>query len=86
MQHGNKYLSLFLKDFVSFLSTLSTPSQMDAWKKLKLPKLVKDASNLASFYSSHIDGIICVEQIGLGLARILKKYAITLFSLLHLDS
>ena len=69
MQHGNKYLSLFLKDFVSFLSNLSTPSQMDAWKKLKLPKLVKDASNLASFYSLDIDGMVCMRQIVLGSAR-----------------
>ena len=37
-------------------------------------KLVKDASNLGSFYGSHIDRIICVKQIGLGLARTLNKY------------
>ena len=40
----------------------------------KSQKLVEDALNLASFYDSHIDGIICVKQIGLGLARTLKKY------------
>ena len=38
---------------------------MDVSKKLptghcELKYLVKDASNLASFYGSHIDGIICV--------------------------
>ena len=27
--------------------------------------LVKDASNLASFYGSHINGIVCEEQIGI---------------------
>ena len=31
------------------------------WKKF-----VKDVSNLASFYGSHIDGIVCVKQIDLG--------------------
>ena len=35
--------------------------------------MAKDASNLASFYCSHIDGIVCVKQIGLGLAKTLKK-------------
>ena len=35
-------------------------------------KLVKDASNLASFYGSHIDGIFFVKQIGLGSARRLE--------------
>ena len=25
-------------------------------------KLVKDASKIASFYGSHIDGIVCVKQ------------------------
>ena len=34
-------------------------------------KLVKDASKIASFYGSHIDGIVCVEQIDLGSPRIL---------------
>ena len=38
------------------------------WKKF-----VKDVSNLASFYGSHINGIVCVKQIGLGFARTLKK-------------
>ena len=42
-------------------------------KKLKLPKVVKDASNLA-FYGSHIVGIVCVKQIGLESARKLNKY------------
>ena len=31
--------------------------------------VVEDESNLASFYDSHIDGIVCVKQIDLGLAR-----------------
>ena len=51
------------------------PCQRDAWKKLKLPKVGKGClKHLASFYGSDIDGIICVRQIGLGLARTLKKY------------
>ena len=54
-----------LWNFVSFWSTLSTPSQRDTLKKLKLP-----ASNLTSFNRSHI----CVKQIGLESARTLKKY------------
>ena len=37
-------------------------------------KLVIHASNLVSFHGSHIDGIVCVKQIGLGSARTLKKY------------
>ena len=37
------------------------------WKKF-----VKDVSTLASFYGSHIEGIICLQEIGLG--RTLKKY------------
>ena len=32
-------------------------------------KLVENGSNLASFYGSRIDGIVCVKQIGLGLAN-----------------
>ena len=42
-----------------------------------------DASNLAYFYGSHIDGIICVKQIDLGSAlskdikKILKFYKIS---------
>ena len=47
---------------------------MDAWKKLNYQKLVKDASNLASFYGSHIDGMVCVKQIDLGSKRTLKIY------------
>ena len=47
---------------------------MDAWKKLKLPKVVKGASNLASFYDSHIYGIVYVKQIDMGSARTLKTY------------
>ena len=74
MQHWNKCLKSLFKDFVSFWSTLSTPSQRDAWKKLKIPKVGKGCSNLASFYGSHIDGIVYVKQISLGLARTLKKY------------
>ena len=37
-------------------------------------KLVKGASNLASFYVSHIDRIVYVRQIGLGSAKKIKKY------------
>ena len=43
-------------------------------KKLNYQKLVKDASNIASFYGSHIDGIVCMKQIDLESAKILKKY------------
>ena len=38
-------------------------------KAKKTQKLVKDALNLASFYGSHIEGIVCGKQIGLELAR-----------------
>ena len=31
-------------------------SQMDAWKKLKLPKVGKGCLKLSFFYGSHIDG------------------------------
>ena len=70
MQHWNKCLTSLLQDFVSFWSTLSTPSQIDAWKKLK--------SHLASFHGSRIHGIICVKQIDLGSARTLKKILLKL--------
>ena len=43
-------------------------------KSSNYQKLVRDASNLASFYGSHIDGMVCVKQIGSGSARTLKKY------------
>ena len=43
-------------------------------KSQNYQKLVKYASNLASFYDSHIDGIVPVKQIDLELARRLKKY------------
>ena len=36
--------------------------------------MVKDASNLASFYGSQVDGMVYVKQIDLGSARTLKKY------------
>ena len=39
-------------------------------KKLKLPKVGKGC--LASFYGSHIDEIVCVKQIGFGLAMALN--------------
>ena len=35
-------------------------------KSQNYQKLVKDASNLASFYGSQIDGIVYVKQIDLG--------------------
>ena len=48
---------------------------------------MKDASNLASFYGSHIDGIISVKQIDIKeILNFQKKLAQTLISLLHLDS
>ena len=61
---------------------------MDAWKKLNYQKLVKDASNLASFYGSHIDGMVCVKQIDLRSARTSKFYKneLTLISLLPVTS
>ena len=46
MQHWNKCLSSV---FVSFWSTLLTPSQRDAWKKLKLPKVGKTCLELSFF-------------------------------------
>ena len=42
-------------------------------KKAKLPKVGKVASNLASFYGSHIDGIVCVKQIDSGSIRYCKN-------------
>ena len=53
---------------------LIDPESNGCLKKAKLPKLVKDASNLASFYGSHIDGVVCVKHIDLGSAKTLKKY------------
>ena len=54
---------------------LSTLRQKDAWKKIKLQKVgIKNASDLASFYGSHMNGIVFVKEIGLGSARTLKKY------------
>ena len=49
MQYWNKCLSSLLQDFVSFWSTLSTLSQRDAWKKLKLPKIGKECHKLSFF-------------------------------------
>ena len=43
-------------------------------KSYSYQKLVNDASNLAYFYGSHIDGIVCVKQIGMGSARTLEKH------------
>ena len=60
--------------FCYFLKYLIDPESNGVWKKLKLPKFVKDTSNLASFYDSHIHGIVFVIQIGLGSARTLKEY------------
>ena len=37
----------------------------------------KDASNLASFYGSDIDGIVCVKHIGLGLASSDFNFTVT---------
>ena len=46
---------------------------IDPESKVCLEKLPgKDASNLVSFYSSEIDVIDCVRQIGLGSARTLE--------------
>ena len=69
----------FYEIFFGFWSTLSSPSQRDSWKKLKLPKVGKGCLKLSFFLwftlvSSHIDGIISVKQIGLGLAKKIKKY------------
>jgi hypothetical protein len=43
-------------------------------KSYKDQKLLKDTSNLAKYFGSHIDGIVCVNPIGLESARTLKKY------------
>ena len=58
------------------MSELILLSQRDAWKKPKLPKVEKNALNSASFYGSHIDGIICGKHIGFGFARTIKKYVL----------
>ena len=44
--------------------------------------MLNDASNLASFYCSHIDGIICVKQIGLGLNLFKLRWQIISITLL----
>ena len=41
-------------------------------KSKNYQKLLKNATNLVYFYCSHIDGIVCVKQIDLGLARTLS--------------
>ena len=51
---------------------LIDPESNGCLKKLKLIKVM--LKKLKFFYSSHIDGIICVKQIGLGLIGTLKKY------------
>ena len=38
-----------------------------------------DVSDLAIFYGLNIDGIICVKQIDLGLARTLNKYILKFY-------
>ena len=43
---------------------------MNAYESWNYQKLVKDALNLASFYGSHIDGIVFVKQIGKDLKEI----------------
>ena len=42
-------LTYLLQDFVSFWRTLSTLSQIDAWKKLKLPKVGKRCLKFSLF-------------------------------------
>ena len=42
-------------------------------KSYKYQKLVKDASNIAIFYGSHIDGIVCEEQIDLRVGKDIKE-------------
>ena len=54
---------------------LINPKSKGCLEKAKATKkMVKDVLHLASFYGSHIDGIVCVKQIDLGSARTLKKY------------
>ena len=53
---------------------LSEMGPGDIWENLKLPKVGKGCLKLSFFYGSDIDGIVCVRQIGLGLARAIKKY------------
>jgi hypothetical protein len=49
------------------------PKSKGCLEKAKTTKVgIEDASNLAYFYGSHIDGIFCVNQIGFGSARTLK--------------
>ena len=47
MQHWNKCPTSLLYNFVSFWSTFRTPSQREACKKLKLPKVCKRCLNLS---------------------------------------
>ena len=60
MQHWNECLSTY---------KISQVFEVPYRPQVKYRKFVNDTSNLTSFYSSHSDAIICVKQIGLGLAR-----------------
>jgi hypothetical protein len=56
--------------FIRFFYYLKYLIDLESEGRLKnYQKLVKDASNLASFYGSQIDRSICVKQIGLGLKQ-----------------
>ena len=50
---------------------LINPESKGCLEKAKTPKV---ASNLASFYGSHIDEIICVKHIGSGSAMTIREY------------
>ena len=57
--------------FCWFLKYLVDPESKGCLEKAKTTKscMLKDASNLASLYGSHIDGIVYVKQIGLGVGQ-----------------
>ena len=71
---GQGFCSFGVFGYKILLVFEATSSQRDAWKKLKLPKVGKGCLKLSFFYGSHIDEIVCVEQIGLESAMTLKKY------------
>ena len=57
-----------------FLKHLIDPESNGCLEKAKTAR--SWPVNLASFYGSHIDGIVCVKQIDLGSARTLNKHKI----------
>ena len=77
-QHWNACLSSLFKDFISFWGTLSTPTQREAWKMLKLPKIDKGCLKLSFFlWFTHWWNSLCETDwlmVGNDIKDILKFY------------